>query len=133
MIFVQVPSMMIVTPVMMTCSVICATCILFIILSLHLATRNVAPSNYTLKATRVQISIDNSSHVSRNKTKTTQRPVVQDSYLATSSTTKENLTETRDSSGTESPPVPVILTKAEVAPAGPTLDLNQTVKIVTDA
>ena len=124
---------MIATPAMMACTTICATCLLFIILSLHLATRNPTPSNYTLKATRVQISIDNSTHVSKNKTRTTQRPVVQDSYLATSSTTKENLTETRAHPGTESPSVPDLLTKAEVAPTGPTLDLNQTVKIVTDS
>ena len=124
---------MIATPAMMACTTVCATCLLLIILGLHLATKNPTQSNFSLKATKVQISIDNSTHISKNKTRTTQRPTVQDSYLATSSTSKENLTETRAQPLTESPSVPDNLTKAEVAPSGPTLHLDQTVKVSTDS
>ena len=83
-----------------------STCLVLVVLGFHLATRNPSQPWMNVKASIIQIFTDNSSHSSKDLTRSSQRPILQETYLADNSTSRNRWAEKRNPQPAAPTPVP---------------------------
>ena len=108
---------------------VCSTCLVLVVLGFNLATRNPSQPRMNVKASRIQIFTDNSSNSSKNLTRSSQRPIMQETYLADNSTSRNRWSEKRNPPPVASTPVPDKATPPEDSMSvGPSFRLDQIFK-----
>ena len=105
------------------------TCLVLVVLGFQIATRNPSPPRMNVKVSRIQIFTDNSSHSSKNVTRSSQWPILQETYLADNSTSRNRWAEKRNPQPTASTPVPNTSTLPEDSVSvGPSFRLDRIFK-----
>ena len=108
----------------------CSTCLVLVVLGFHLATRNPPQPRMNVKASRIQVITDNSLHSSKNLTRSSQRPILQETYLADNSTSRNRWAEKRNHQLAAPTPASDKPTHTEDSmPVGPNFQLDQTFKV----
>ena len=118
---------------MTICIISCFACLVLMLLGFYLTTRDSSQPHLNIKAARIQVYTDNSvtKKLSKSLTKSSQRPVLQDTFLAADSSTARNRwTEKRThrlAGPTSSSDTPI--QSADSLPTDPNLQVEQTFKM----
>ena len=126
-------SSMLATSTMAACVTVCSACLLLAVLGFHFATRNPPQTRLNVKASRIQVFTDNSSHSSKNLTRSSQRPILQETYLANNSNSRDRWAEKGTKQAADTSTASDNPTQSEVTPGGPNLQLDQTFKMKNDS
>ena len=115
------------------CFILCFACLVLILLGLYLTTRDSSQPRLNIKTARIQVYTDNSvtKKLSKSLTKSNQRPVLQDTYLAADSSTARNSWTERGTHWLAGPPSSsdTPTQSADSLPTCPNFQLDQTFKM----